>query len=89
MNKIMKFKIEIEGLEEKIWWEIEIIDRMTIADWAYTVLANRSGLGYHVWLFFSEKVKAARARKLGSLLLSKSMECNDSLKIVIWILSIH
>ena len=42
---------------------------------------SRSGLGYHAWIFFSEKVKAARARKLGSLLLSKSMESIDTLKI--------
>ena len=35
---------------------------------------SRSGKGIHVWIFFEEKVKAVVARKLGSLLLSKTME---------------
>ena len=35
---------------------------------------SRSGKGIHVWIFFEEKVKAVVARKLGSLLISKTME---------------
>ena len=35
---------------------------------------SRSGKGIHVWIFFEEKIKAIIARKLGSLLLSKTME---------------
>ena len=49
MNKIMKFKVEIEGLEEKIWREIEIADHMTIADLAYTILASFNSLAYHLY----------------------------------------
>ena len=49
MNKIMKFKVEIEGLEEKIWRDIEIADHMTIADLAYTILASFNSLAYHLY----------------------------------------
>lgn len=42
---------------------------------------SRSGKGIHVWIFFKDKIKALTARKLGSLLLSKTMEIRDNLKI--------
>ncbi len=42
---------------------------------------SRSGKGVHCWLFFSQRIKAIIARKLGSLLLSKTMEMRDTLKI--------
>lgn len=42
---------------------------------------SRSGKGIHVWIFFEHKIKALMARKLGSLLLSKTMEIRDNLKI--------
>jgi len=35
---------------------------------------SRSGRGGHVWLFFEEAVSAALARKLGSLILTETME---------------
>ena len=35
---------------------------------------SRSGTGGHVWIFFSEPVQASLARKLGSLLLTETME---------------
>lgn len=35
---------------------------------------SRSGNGAHVWIFFSEKISAALARKLGMLLLTKTLE---------------
>ena len=35
---------------------------------------SRSGNGAHLWLFFSDPVPAALARKLGSLLLTRAME---------------
>src|SRR5262252_3279291 len=34
---------------------------------------SRSGKGGHVWLFFSEAVAAAHARRLGTLLLTRTM----------------
>lgn len=42
---------------------------------------SRSGHGIHIWIFFENKVKAIMARKIGSLLLSKTMEIRDNLKI--------
>ncbi len=42
---------------------------------------SRSGKGIHIWIFFKEKIKALTARKLGRLLLSKTMEIRDNLKI--------
>lgn len=42
---------------------------------------SRSGKGFHLWIFFESKIKAITARKLGSLLLSKTMEIRDSLKV--------
>ena len=40
MDKILTFRVGIDGLEDKIWREIEIHDRMTVADLAYTILAS-------------------------------------------------
>ena len=42
---------------------------------------SRSGKGIHAWLFFKDRIKAITARKLGSLLLSKTMEIRDNLSI--------
>ncbi|NLG66012.1 MAG: DEAD/DEAH box helicase family protein [Actinobacteria bacterium] len=36
------------------------------------VEVSRSGDGAHVWLFFSERIEAARARRLGSALLTRT-----------------
>ena len=49
MNKILKFKVGIENLEDKIWRVIEITDRMTVADLAYTILASFNSLAYHLY----------------------------------------
>ena len=38
---------------------------------------SRSGNGIHIWIFFSTNIKAIIARKLGSLLLSKTMEISN------------
>lgn len=40
---------------------------------------SRSGNGTHVWLFFSEPVSAADARRLGSGLLTRTMACRHEL----------
>lgn len=42
---------------------------------------SRSGNGIHIWIFFENKIKASIARKLGSLLLSKTMELRDNMNI--------
>lgn len=38
---------------------------------------SRSGNGIHIWIFFATNIKAITARKLGSLLLSKTMEISN------------
>ena len=42
---------------------------------------SRSGEGAHVWIFFSEPITCAAARKLGSLLLTATMERDGKLKL--------
>ena len=49
MNKVLTFRVEIEGLEDKIWRKIEITDRRTVADLAYTILATFDSLAYHLY----------------------------------------
>lgn len=49
MTKVLTFKIEIEGLENKIWRKIEITDRRTVADLAYSILASFHSLAYHLY----------------------------------------
>ena len=49
MDKVLKFKVGIEGLEDKICREIEINDRRTVADLAYTILATFDSLAYHLY----------------------------------------
>lgn len=50
-------------------------------DVSVAIERSRSGKGIHCWLFFENKIKAITARKLGSLLLSKTMEVRDNLTI--------
>lgn len=49
MEKVLTFRIGIEKLENKIWREIEIPDRRTVADLAYTILASFNSLAYHLY----------------------------------------
>lgn len=49
MTKVLTFKIAINGLENKIWRKIEITDRRTVADLAYTILASFDSLAYHLY----------------------------------------
>lgn len=49
MTKVLTFKVEIEGLENKIWRKIEITDKKTVADLAYTILATFDSLAYHLY----------------------------------------
>lgn len=49
MSKVLTFKVEIKGLEDKIWRKIEITDRRTVADLAYTILASFDSLAYHLY----------------------------------------
>ena len=49
MTNILTFKVEIKGLEDKIWREIEINDNKTVADLAYSILASFDSLAYHLY----------------------------------------
>ena len=49
MNNLLTFKVEIEGLENKIWRKIEIPERRTLVDLAYTILATFDSLAYHLF----------------------------------------
>ena len=49
MTKVLTFEVGINGLENKIWRKIEITDRRTIADLAYTILASFDSLAYHLY----------------------------------------
>lgn len=49
MTKVLTFKVEINELEDKIWRKIEITDRRTVADLAYTILATFDSLAYHLY----------------------------------------
>lgn len=49
MDEILTFRIGIEGLENKIWREVEIPSRRTVADLAYTILASFNSLAYHLY----------------------------------------
>lgn len=52
MNSVLTFRVGIEGLEEKIWREIEITDSRTVADLAYTILATFNSLAYHLYMIY-------------------------------------
>lgn len=52
MTKVLTFKVGIKGLEDKIWRTIEITDRRTLADLAYTILATFDSLSYHLYEIF-------------------------------------
>lgn len=51
----------------------------TVLGFTPAVERSRSGNGAHVWLFFSEPVSAADARRLGSGLLTQTMACRHEL----------
>ncbi len=51
----------------------------TVLGFTPAVERSRSGSGAHVWLFFSEPVSAADARRLGSGLLTQTMACRHEL----------
>ncbi len=57
MTKVLTFRVEIDGLEDKIWRKIEITDRRTVAALAYTILATFHSLAYHLYdIKYKDKV---------------------------------
>ncbi len=51
MAKVIKLRIEYEGLEDKIWRELEMSDNVTIAKLGYTILATFDTMAYHLFEF--------------------------------------
>lgn len=47
--KVLMFKVEINGLKNKIWRVIEVTDKMTVGDLAYAILASFNSLAYHLY----------------------------------------
>ena len=47
--KVLMFKVGINGLKNKIWRVIEVTDKMTIGDLAYSILASFNSLAYHLY----------------------------------------
>ncbi len=68
--------------DEEAWREDVSAFRETCAALGLTpaVERSRSGNGAHVWFFFSEPVPAAEARKLGSALLTRTMDRRHELR---------
>ena len=50
--KVLMFKIEINGLKNKIWRVIEVTDKMTVGDLAYSILASFNSLVYHLYSYY-------------------------------------
>ena len=46
--KVLMFKAGINVLEDKIWRVIEVTDKMTVGDLAYSILASFNSLAYHL-----------------------------------------
>ena len=47
--KVLMLKVGINGLKNKIWRVIEVIDKMTVGDLAYSILASFNSLAYHLY----------------------------------------
>lgn len=57
MNKLLTFRIGIKRLENRIWRAIEILDRRTVADLAYTILASFNSLAFHLYdISYKDKI---------------------------------
>lgn len=65
-------------LEEDVLSFVSICDNYNVP---VSIERSRSGLGIHLWIFFETNIKASIARKMGTLLLLKTMETNNNLKI--------
>ena len=57
MSKILRFRVNIKGLDDKMYRLIEISEKSTIADFAYTILASFNSLAYHLYYFhYNEEI---------------------------------
>ena len=69
--------------DDEGWQENVTQVRSVCARWELpcAVERSRSGQGAHLWLFFSEPVSCAEARRLGTALLTAAMETGGTLKL--------
>lgn len=65
------------------WKDNAAAVRKICGEWTVPCAVERSlsGEGAHIWIFFSEPIACAAARKLGSLLLTAAMERDGKLKL--------
>lgn len=65
------------------WQDNAAAVRKMCEEWTIpcAVERSRSGEGAHIWIFFSESITCAAARKLGSLLLTAAMERDEKMKL--------
>lgn len=64
-------------------WEDDVVAVRAVCkkhEIPFLVERSRSGLGGHIWFFFADKVRAALARKFGTLLLSGAMQMRHSIR---------
>jgi len=62
---------------DKASWQVDaraFWETCRLADVPVALERSRSGNGVHVWIFFSEPIPAALARRMGALLLTQTME---------------
>ena len=55
--KVLMLKVGINGLKNKIWRVIEVIDKMTVGDLAYSILASFNSLAYHLYSYKDREYK--------------------------------
>lgn len=69
--------------DDEGWQENAAAVRSVCERWALpcAVERSRSGSGAHLWLFFSDPVPCAEARRLGTALLTAAMEHSGTLKL--------
>ena len=67
-------KTKTKDIKGEVLAFINICEKYEIS---YLLEKSRSGNGIHIWIFFGQNIKAITARKLGSLLLSKTMEISN------------
>ena len=67
---------------DKVSWQVDagaFLETCRLFNVPTALERSRSGNGGHVWIFFSEPVPAALARKMGAFLLTQTMECRPEI----------
>ncbi len=84
-TKVIKLRVEYEGLEDKIWRELEISENATIAKLGYTILATFDTMAYHLFefevngkqIYFPEEDECVELDILNDKLLSLRLSLNQ------------